>query len=103
MTTFVDWIMRARTTDDPVGNLIEDTRLIIKIAGRPPPITSVQQLRSYLRLRGACSECLDTVPLAWRRYRKWFAVMKCTAQQTALRNSQGQDAGQDLTEQTQPV
>jgi hypothetical protein len=71
-TTFNDWIIQAKITDDLAGDFIEDTQAIILANRRPPPVFyNMEQLRSYLRLRGACHEAIATVPAVWKRYRRW--------------------------------
>jgi hypothetical protein len=69
-TTFNDWIMQAQITDDPAGDFIDDMRMVIRANRHPlPEISNMDQLRSYLYLRGACHEAIATVPVVWKRYR----------------------------------
>jgi hypothetical protein len=71
-TTFNDWIKLAKFTDDPAGDFIEDTRSVIRANRYPlPAIDNIEQLRSFLYLRGACIEAIETVPTVWKRYRRW--------------------------------
>jgi hypothetical protein len=71
--TFNDWVMRARITDNPAGDLIGDIqrdKRRWKRAGidQPPVIKSVGELRSYLHRQGACSAAVETVPAVWKRF-----------------------------------
>jgi hypothetical protein len=71
--TFNEWIMQAKVTDNPVGDFIDDTQMLIRV-GRPPPpvITSEEQLKRFLLVRNACPQAMDTIPAVWRRYQRWL-------------------------------
>lgn len=67
------WLTRARITDDPEGDLIEDMRSDMRL-GVPIPrlFANAEEMHCYLVSRGACSEALACVPRVWRRYRQWM-------------------------------
>jgi hypothetical protein len=51
--TIADWLVRARITDDPAGDLIADMRGDRNLRR---DLTSLEGLRAYLRSRNACHE-----------------------------------------------
>jgi hypothetical protein len=63
-----DWLMHARATDDPVGDLIRDMREDPRL---PRDVTSLNALRRYLRFRSACPEAIKAARVVMRRYRNW--------------------------------
>jgi hypothetical protein len=65
MLDFRDWLVKARVTDDLAGDLVSDLRSDSRL---PAGIKSAEELRSYLRSRGACQEALDAVLIVWKRY-----------------------------------
>ena len=69
MTAVSDWLTAARVTDDPAGDLIADMRRDKTI---PSLFGNIREMRSHLRLRGACPEALAAVPVVWRRYKSWL-------------------------------
>lgn len=69
MTPVQHWLAAARATDDPAGDLIGDMRGDLTI---PHLFASIEDMRGYLRCRGACVEALAAVPTVWRRYRRWM-------------------------------
>ena len=67
------WLMAARITDDPEGDLIDDMR---RDKNLPRLFSNVGDMRSYLIQMRACQGALDTVPRVWRRYRRWLETIK---------------------------
>jgi len=65
-----NWLRRARITDDLVGHVIADMRRDPNV---PPLFRNINEVRSYLKLKGASIEALTAVPILWRRYSHWFA------------------------------
>jgi hypothetical protein len=65
-----DWLRRARITDDSMGDLIADMRRDPNV---PPLFNHIDEMRSYLTLKGASIERLAAVPILWRRYAHWLA------------------------------
>jgi hypothetical protein len=63
------WLRRARITDDPVGEVIANMRRDPDV---PPLFQHINEVRSYLRRKGASTEALAAVPILWRRYLNWF-------------------------------
>jgi hypothetical protein len=64
-----NWLRRARITDDPVGEVIANMRRDPDV---PPLFQHINEVRSYLRRKGASTEALAAVPILWRRYLNWF-------------------------------
>jgi hypothetical protein len=74
MTTFTAWVLHAKITDDPEGDLIKDMRWDLREHPDtfPPMFPDMDSLQGYLRWkRNACQAALDTVPGVWRRYQRW--------------------------------
>jgi uncharacterized protein YozE (UPF0346 family) len=67
--SFNEWVMQARVTNDPAGDLIDDMRADQKL---PSIFHSIGELRRYLILKNACRGALVAVPVVWRRYRHWL-------------------------------
>jgi hypothetical protein len=72
-TTFNAWVMRARVTDNPAGDLIgdiqRDTRRWARAGiDQPPLISSVGELSGYLHRQRACSGAVAAVPAVWKRF-----------------------------------
>ena len=38
----------------------------------PPLFCHINEMRGYLRLKGASTEALAAVPILWRRYSEWL-------------------------------
>jgi hypothetical protein len=62
------WLVRARITDDPEGDLIDDMRSELRRHILPGSFSTENDLRGYLAGRGACREALAAVPGVGRRY-----------------------------------
>ena len=46
--TFNEWVIQARVTEDPVGDFIGDTQMVIRVGRRPlPEVTRRSQLENY--------------------------------------------------------
>jgi len=69
-TPFRDWVMRAKITDDPAGDLIGDIRRDTRLWCRPLDIHSAAELRAHLRFRSACDGALKAAGTVWRRYER---------------------------------
>lgn len=70
MTNFTQaFLAKARSTNDPVGDLISDMR---SDADVPPLFKNIGAVRSYLLMKGASREAIAAVPVFWRRYRGWL-------------------------------
>jgi hypothetical protein len=67
--SFVVWLDVVRLTDDPEGDLVFDLRRDRQL---PPAISSLTDLRSHMRSRGACREALEAAPGVWGRYFAWW-------------------------------
>jgi hypothetical protein len=66
------WLVRARVTDDPEGDLIADMRSELRRSVEVPALfPNMAAMRDYLVGRGASREVLAAVPGVWRRYRRW--------------------------------
>jgi hypothetical protein len=65
--SFFDWLLVARATDDAEGDPVFGLRR----DGRLPRVSSLRDLRGYMRCRGACREALEAAPGVWRRYFVW--------------------------------
>jgi hypothetical protein len=72
MTATTRWLAKARITDDPEGDLIEDMRRDAKANGELPLFKNIHAMRAYLHSKGACHEALQAVPRVWRRYEHWL-------------------------------
>ena len=67
------WLTRSRITDTPVGDLIADMRGELCRGIEPPRLfANCEEMRRYVRGRGACPEALAAVPGMWRRYCAWM-------------------------------
>jgi uncharacterized protein YozE (UPF0346 family) len=66
--SFETWLAAARIADDPEGDFIQDARDDDTV---PDTLSSAEELRAYLKSKGACPEALAVVPYVWRRYRRW--------------------------------
>jgi hypothetical protein len=67
-TTFRQWVLTAKVTDDPVGDFIQDARHDIKIGNHTfwtRPIRGPARLRLYFGLNNACAGCLGTAAGRW--------------------------------------
>src|SRR6516165_3328923 len=65
---FSQWAIRARMTDDPVGDFIGDFRSDKRA---PSDFESLARLRLYLKTKNACPEAIEAAAGAWRRYQSW--------------------------------
>jgi hypothetical protein len=67
------FLLRARVTNDPEGDLIADMRDDLRRHGAMPRLfPNIEALRAYLYSRNACPGALDAAPGVWRRYRQWL-------------------------------
>ena len=55
------WLVQARVTDTPYGDMVADMR---RCTDLPPLFHSLAELRFYLRSKGACPEALALAPLS---------------------------------------
>jgi DNA primase large subunit len=66
--TFRQWANQAKITDDPVGDFIADFNADKKA---PYDYESLDRLRLYLEVKGACPEAIAAARRAWKRYQRW--------------------------------
>jgi len=59
MSATKEWLATARVTDTPAGDLIADMKSDPPL---PDLFRDIEQMRSYLRSRGACWEAVAAVP-----------------------------------------
>lgn len=62
------WLDQAKPSYDPPGDLIV---LMKEDPNIPERFTSKQELRSYLRVRGASFDALSGIHNVWKRYSDW--------------------------------
>jgi hypothetical protein len=67
--SFTDFLLSRRVGDNPRGDFIEDTRMLIE-GGRFPAFTSIEALEGWLMLNGACDEAIREGCRLWRQYQK---------------------------------
>jgi hypothetical protein len=68
LMAFGEWLERARVTDDPEGDLIDDIR---RDRNPPPQFPTLEAMQRYLQSRNACQQAIEAAPIVWRRYRRW--------------------------------
>ena len=78
-TTFSQWAIRARVTDDTVGDFIGDFR---RDQSAPNDFESLARLRLYLHTKNACPEAIKAAAGAWQRYRSWRHKQKSAVADT---------------------
>lgn len=62
---FHAFVKNARRPDAPFGDFIADARDDTRL---PDHFEDADRLRSYLKLSGACAECVDLAPEVFRLY-----------------------------------
>jgi len=72
--TFADWIMQAKITDNPAGDLVGDMQHDFRCRARKgialPAIHSAAELRGYLHRAGACNGAVEAAAAVWRRFKR---------------------------------
>jgi uncharacterized protein YozE (UPF0346 family) len=69
MVVFKDWLLRAKVTDDPAGDLIGDAKRDSRF---PASIETLDALKTYLAVRGG-SAALPHASEVWERFERWKA------------------------------
>ena len=65
--TFLGYVSAARVSDAPTGDFITDARHDRNI----PNAKSWEELRGYLRMKGAGQPVIDAAHAVWQNYRAW--------------------------------
>jgi hypothetical protein len=78
-TTFSQWVIRARKTDDAVGDFIGDFR---RDKRAPSHFESLARLRLDLHTKNACPRAIEAAAGAWKRYRSWRHKQKSAVADT---------------------